>query len=56
LFFMITYLLVEKGFIADYMGAVPHDNHAVYITIMLGLNVLLAATAFSVRNYQARHL
>ncbi|WCT13188.1 hypothetical protein [Mucilaginibacter jinjuensis] len=56
LFFMITYLLIEKGFIADYMGAVPHANHILYITVILGLNVLLAATAFTVRNYQARHL
>ncbi len=56
LFFMITYLLVEKGFIADYMGAVPHDSHTVYIAIMLALNVCLAVTGFTVRNYQARHL
>lgn len=55
-FFMITYLLVEKGFIADYMGAVPHNSHVVYIAIMLALNACLAATAFTVRNYQARHL
>lgn len=56
LFFMITYLLVEKGFIADYMGAVPHNSHVIYISIMLALNVCLAVTGFTVRNYQARHL
>jgi len=56
LFFMITYLLIQKGDVVDYMGAVPHNNHVVYISIILGLNVLLAITSFTVRNYQARHL
>jgi hypothetical protein len=56
LFFMITYLLTQKGDIVDYLGAVPHNNHTLYIIIILGLNLLLAVTSFTVRNYQARHL
>ncbi|OKS84831.1 ABC transporter permease [Mucilaginibacter polytrichastri] len=56
LFFMITYALVEKLFIADYLGAVPHNSHIMYIAIILGLNTFLAITSFTVRNHQARHL
>jgi hypothetical protein len=53
---MITYLLTQKGDIVDYLGAVPHNNHTLYIIIILGLNLLLAIISFTVRNYQARHL
>lgn len=56
LFFMITYVLVQNGFYVDYMGALPHDNHTLYIIIMLALNIVLAITGFMVRQYQARHL
>jgi hypothetical protein len=56
LFFMITYLLIDKGPIADYMGALPHDNHIGYVIIILGLNVFFAITSFAVRGYQSRNL
>jgi hypothetical protein len=56
LLFMITYVLVQNGTYVDYLGALPHDNHYLYIAIMLGLNIILAVTSFTVRQYQARHL
>jgi hypothetical protein len=56
LFFMITYVLVQHGFYVDYLGAFKHDNHGLYIMIMLALNAVLAIMSFTVRQYQARHL
>jgi hypothetical protein len=56
LFFMITYVLVQNGSYVDYLGALPHDNHYLYIAILLALNIVLAVTSFTVRQYQARHL
>ena len=56
LFFLLTYTLTQKIPFADYLGAVAHASAIIYITIMAGLNILLAGISFTVRNYQSRHL
>jgi hypothetical protein len=55
-FFFITYCIVEKLPVTDYIGSMPHDSHAGFIIIVLMLNLFFAAISFGVRNYQVRHL
>ncbi|CAN5424172.1 ABC transporter permease [soil metagenome] len=56
LFFLLTYVVVEKIPVADYLGAVRHDQSGSYITVMLMITAILGTISFVVRNYQARHL
>jgi hypothetical protein len=56
LFFLITYVLIDKGPIADYMGALPHGNQMNYLITILVLNMLLITTSFALRKYQVRNL
>ncbi|QEC77705.1 hypothetical protein [Mucilaginibacter ginsenosidivorax] len=56
IFFLLTYALTQAIPIADYLGAIPHNNHIIYIAVILGLNVFLAIVSFVVRGYQSRHL
>lgn len=56
LFFLITYVIIDHGYIVDYLGALPHDNHLEYVLIILAVNVIFAASSFARRGYQARHL
>jgi hypothetical protein len=53
-FFLITYMLTQKFPLADYLGAINHNNHVLYIVLVL--NVVLCAISFWLRSYQARHL
>jgi len=53
-FFLITYMLTQKLPLADYLGAINHNNHILYVVLML--NVALCVISFRVRSYQARHL
>ncbi|MDN5287339.1 MAG: hypothetical protein JWR38_3613 [Mucilaginibacter sp.] len=55
-FFMLSYALIEKVPILDYMGAIKHNNHISYMVIILTVNVFLLGISFAVRNYQSRHL
>ncbi|WP_428327394.1 hypothetical protein [Mucilaginibacter sp.] len=56
IFFLLTYLIIDKAPFADFIGGIPHDNHAAYLTTMVILNLFLAITSFTVRSYQVRHL
>jgi len=56
LFFFITYCVIEKIPVADYIGSMQHNSHTGFITTVLILNLFLAAISFGVRNYQVRHL
>lgn len=56
LFFLLTYTITQKVPFADYLGAVSHDNHIVYIVILLSVNVILMLAGFGVRRYQLRHV
>jgi hypothetical protein len=55
-FFLLTYRIVNKIPLTDYLGSQPHGNQAAYMSVMVGLNVFLVMTGFMARNYQARHL
>lgn len=56
LFFFITYCVIEKIPVADYLGAMPHASQIGYMMVILMLNVFLGALSFGVRSYQVRHL
>jgi hypothetical protein len=55
-FFMLTYAVINKLQLADYMGSLPHLNSLFYIGVIAAINILLASTSFLTRSYQARHL
>ncbi|ASU36604.1 hypothetical protein [Mucilaginibacter xinganensis] len=56
MFFMLTYCIVEKIPIADYLGAMQHDSRTGFIITMLLFNLFFGAVSFTVRGYQVRHL
>jgi hypothetical protein len=56
IFFMLTYSVVNKIPVTDYLGSLPHQNIIMMILIVLGTNAVLATISFLVRGYQARHL
>lgn len=56
LFFLITYILIQHVPLVDYLGALNHDHHALYIAIIAALNIFLLTVSLSVRKYQLRHL
>jgi hypothetical protein len=56
LFFLLTYALTQSFPGIDYLGAVAHDNLPVYTMTMIGLNLSLMLTSFTVRNYKLRHV
>lgn len=56
IFFLLTYIITQALPVADYLGAMPHDNRIVYMAVILGLNLFLALVSFVVRGYQSRHL
>jgi hypothetical protein len=53
-FFLITYMLTQKFPLADYLGAINHNNQVLYIVLVL--NVVLCSVSFWLRSYHARHL
>ncbi|RZM20738.1 MAG: hypothetical protein EOO88_35320 [Pedobacter sp.] len=55
-FFMITYSVINKLPIADYLGSLPHQDMNFFMAILLAINLLLIAISFIVRNYQTSHL
>ena len=56
LFFLITYLIIEKMPFTDYLGTLPHDSDIAFTSIVLMLNVFLGVVSFTVRGWQVRHL
>jgi hypothetical protein len=56
LFFMLTYAIINKVYLTDYLGAIPHDSHTTYMVVILMISLVLGLVSFAVRNYQARHL
>ncbi|MET3978510.1 hypothetical protein ABIB62_001079 [Mucilaginibacter sp. UYP25] len=53
-FFMLTYAIINKVDVVDYLGSMPHGS--TYLTIILLINAALACVGFLVRNYQVKHL
>jgi len=56
LFFLLTYALIEKVPAVDYLGTIKHDDHIVYMAIILAFNIVLLTLSFKVRQYRLRHL
>jgi hypothetical protein len=56
IFFLLTYALTQAIPVVDYLGAIPHDSHILYMAVILGLNVFLTVVSFWVRGHQSRHL
>jgi hypothetical protein len=55
-FFMLTYSILNKIPLLDYLGSIPHNNRLGYTVIVLSANVFLMLISFLTRRYQARHL
>ncbi|WP_316839761.1 hypothetical protein [Pedobacter gandavensis] len=55
-FFLLTYSVMNKVPITDYLGSLPHQNKTLFMLIVLGINVALAIAGLMTRKYQARHL
>ncbi|MEB0263398.1 MULTISPECIES: hypothetical protein [unclassified Mucilaginibacter] len=53
-FFMLTYAVINKLDITDYLGSMPHSS--MYLAVVLSINIALVCTGFIVRNYQVKHL
>jgi len=56
LFFLLTYCVLNKLPVTDYLGSMHHGNEHTLTFMILGINIILAATGFLVRSYQTRHL
>ena len=56
LFFLLTYAVMNKVPVTDYLGSLPHENSSSFILGILALNMVLVSIGFAVRNYQSRHL
>ena len=55
-FFLLTYCVLNKIPVTDYLGSLPHQNMKQFILQVLGLNVLLMIISLTARRYQIRHL
>jgi hypothetical protein len=56
LFFLLTYSIVNKIPVADYLGSQSYDDPLGYVFIIGSLNVGLAVTSFLARSYQTKHV
>ncbi|WP_442587213.1 hypothetical protein ACSBL2_14320 [Pedobacter sp. AW31-3R] len=56
IFFLLTYAVLNKVPVTDYLGSLPHQNMARFIITMLGINLLLTLVSFLARSYEVRHL
>ncbi|MNR29891.1 hypothetical protein D3C85_1473080 [compost metagenome] len=56
LFFALTYIVFQNIPQAHYLGALPHENYAEFMGIILMINVLLLICSFAVRKHQTRNL
>ena len=56
LFSFLTYGVLNKLPVVDYLGSLPHPHMNLLMLIVLGLNVILAILSWMTRSYQARHL
>jgi hypothetical protein len=53
-FFMLTYAVINKIEVTDYLGSMPHGN--MYLVMIILINIALVGAGFIVRNYQVKHL
>jgi hypothetical protein len=55
-FFMLTYAIINKMDVADYIGSLTHNNAGMYILVIICINACLLCAGFLTRNYQVKHL
>jgi len=55
-FFMLTYAVVNKAPITDYLGSLAHPHVWGFIGLILTVNMTLILISFSIRSHQARHM
>jgi hypothetical protein len=55
-FFMLTYAIVNKMDVADYLGSLTHNNAGMYILILTCINACMLCAGFLTRSYQVKHL
>lgn len=55
-FFLLTYAVMNKVPVTDYLGSLPHQNVTAFLLSLFGINVALAVIALMTRRYQASHL
>ena len=55
LFFLLTYCVLNRLPVTDYLGSMQHGNEHTLTFSILGINIILAVTGFLVRSYQTRH-
>ena len=55
-FFLITYAVINKVPVTDYLGSLPQQNVTVFMLIVLMINVVLITISFIARGYRIRDL
>ncbi|MBB2148649.1 hypothetical protein [Pedobacter gandavensis] len=55
-FFLLTYSVLNKLPVTDYLGSLPHQNMNLGLLLVLALNLVLLLISFVARRYQTRHL
>lgn len=55
-FFLLTYAVVNRIPVTDYLGSLHHQDRNLFIWTVLVINVVLATVSLLTRRYQARHL
>jgi hypothetical protein len=55
IFFILTYVIIQKSAAADYLGAFTHENPFQYLSTMFVLCILFVTLCISVRAYQLQH-
>lgn len=55
-FFLLTYAVLNKVPVTDYLGSLPHQRMELLMLTILGINVALAIISLMTRRYQSRHL
>ncbi|TDQ06958.1 hypothetical protein [Pedobacter metabolipauper] len=54
-FFLLTYSVVNKVPVTDYLGSLPHQDMSFFMLVILGINTVLVIVSFMIRRYQTRH-
>lgn len=55
-FFVLTYAVLNRLALLDYLGAMPSEQHAVYSILILTVSIGLIVISYIVRNYQMSNL
>lgn len=55
-FFFLTYGVISKLPVTDYLGSLPHQNMNLFLLLILVVNIALVLVSFVARRYQTRHL